>query len=110
MPAGIVATAPEEDFRASSSSESPDVFWVERHWEAETLMTVTAEGWEVDWRGLAEAGLLKVWLWTASLRRGWRVEVDCWGGCCCCVCWRFVFDLDAGIYLLACVVGECWCL
>lgn len=32
-----------------------------------------------DWRGLegrATAALLKVWLWTASLRRGWRVELD----------------------------------
>ena len=37
------------------------------------MITVT------DWRGLegkAAAALLKVWLWTASLRRGWRVELD----------------------------------
>ena len=37
------------------------------------MITVT------DWRGLegrAAAALLNVWLWTASLRRGCRVELD----------------------------------
>lgn len=66
---------------------------MERHCEAETLITVTlfeAVEPRADFRGFMIAGgLLKVWLWTASLRRGWRVFeeddddeeeefVDCW--------------------------------
>jgi len=57
------------DFREfSSSSESPECFWlVERQCAADTLMTVTEEV-----RGFVGGGLLNVWLCTASLRRGWR--------------------------------------
>src|SRR5277367_2057559 len=55
------------DFREfSSSSESPECFCVvERQCAAETLMTVTEEV-----RGFVGGGLLNVWLWTASFRRG----------------------------------------
>ena len=48
-----------------------------RHWDAETLITVTLDAEEiVEARGRAAAALLNVWLWTASLRRGWRFELE----------------------------------
>jgi hypothetical protein len=106
---GIVDNGP--DFREfSNSSESPEDFedWL-RHWDAETLITVTDWFEAVDLRGIAAVALLNVWLWTASLRSGWRVELDVEveelvvvvveeEEVACCVCWlKVVFDFDAGI-------------